>query len=135
MSNFKSIVGLCNPNASEVRISCPCGHVSMGATFAIASAAHEAHAFTCAHPVASLTLTDKERVALTNMGRSGYGNPMWDWCATGGIVTRAGAGGVIASLSRKGLVCCSGYGDEATIEITPAGLAIMTENGIAHDFD
>jgi hypothetical protein len=26
-------------------------------------------------------------------------------------------------------------GDDATIEITPAGLAIMTAHGIAHDFD
>lgn len=71
-------------------------------------------------------LTDLESAALHNLATCGYGDepgdPVWAFCATGGIVTAAKAGGVVASLVRKGLVACEGHGDEATITVTAAGL-------------
>jgi hypothetical protein len=75
------------------------------------------------------SLTDLERAALRNLATCGYGDkpgdPVWDWCATGGIVTKSKAGGVVASLQRKGFVVCDGSGEDATITVTPAGLAVM----------
>lgn len=73
-----------------------------------------------------MTITDMERAALHNLSTCGYGDkpgdPVWAFCATGGIVTPAQAGGVVASLQRKGLVICDGRGEEATITVTAAGL-------------
>lgn len=70
-------------------------------------------------------LTALETAALKNLATSDYGNPTWQWCATGGIVTKSAAGGVVSSLVKKGLVVCQGRGDDATITITAAGLAAV----------
>lgn len=71
-------------------------------------------------------MTDLECAALTNLLTSGYADgeepTVWDWCATGGIVTAAKVGGVIASLVKKGFVGCQGRGDDATITITVTGM-------------
>ena len=74
-------------------------------------------------------LTDLEKAALHNLATCGYGDkpgdPVWAFCATGGVVTAARAGGVVASLQRKGLVTCDGRGDDATITVTPDGIAAV----------
>lgn len=71
-------------------------------------------------------LTDLETAALHNLTHSDYEGPaVWSFCATGGIVTESKVGGVVASLAKKGLVICCGRGDDATIEVTAAGLAAI----------
>lgn len=73
-------------------------------------------------------LTPLELAALHNLMNSDYGNPCWDWCATGGLVTKKNVGGVVASLSKKDLVTCDGEGQDATIFVTPAGQAAYEES-------
>ena len=72
-------------------------------------------------------LTALEVLALTNMLTSDYGDgdtrTVWDFCATGGALTKKSVGGVVASLQRKGFVVCSGRGQDATITITAIGAA------------
>lgn len=74
-----------------------------------------------------MSLTELERAALRNLATCGYGDkpgdPVWAFCATGGIVSARQAGGVVASLQSKGLVRCDGIGAEATITVTAAGIA------------
>lgn len=38
-----ALVGLCDPEATEIAIHCACGRVDYGSTFASANRAHEAH--------------------------------------------------------------------------------------------
>lgn len=61
------------------------------------------------------------------------GHYVWAWCVDGAGLGR-GAGGVVASLKRKGLVDCSGFGKEAATAVTAAGLAAYLEHG-AEDAD
>lgn len=72
-------------------------------------------------------LTNLEYVALHNLLSSGYGDgptpTVWAFCATGGVVTKTAASGVVASLSKKKLVMCDGSGSEATITVTAKGAA------------
>lgn len=79
-----------------------------------------------------MRLTDLERAALNNLVTSEYGEgrtpTVWKFCATGGIVTEAKAGGVVASLVKKGLVACHGRGSEATITVTEAGARALEES-------
>ena len=44
--------------------------------------------------------------------------------------SRSSLPGVVASLQRKGLVCCSGKGKEATIEFTALGIKVAKEGNL-----
>lgn len=68
--------------------------------------------------IMTTNLTDLETAAIANLKNSGFDGPAyWDWCATGGIVTKQNVGGVVASLQKKGIVVCEGRGQDATITI------------------
>jgi len=71
-----------------------------------------------------MNLTNLEYAALHNLLNSDYDGPaVWAWCAVGGSVTNGNVGGVVSSLSKKGLVFCEGRGRDAIIGVTDAGRA------------
>ncbi len=74
-------------------------------------------------------LTNLEAAVLTNLVNSDFGENgvgVWAFEAAGGIVSKKSVAGVVASLSKKGLVICEYYDQDDIISITPAGHAALT---------
>lgn len=65
------------------------------------------------------TLTTLETALLANLKGSGFDGPTyWSNCgAVGGLITRKNVAGVVSSLAKKGVVTCSGSGDDMTITV------------------
>jgi beta-phosphoglucomutase-like phosphatase (HAD superfamily) len=75
-------------------------------------------------------VTPKEASVLEAIATSEYRNssleePVW----TFDLFSGPGAGGVVASLKKKGLIVCSGSGtSEACASLTPAGISTLPQS-------
>ena len=74
-----------------------------------------------------MTLTDKELQVLQGIVDSEYQDeedpchcPVWAWSATGNL--GKSAGGVVASLVKKGFVVSDDYDGEDVLTLLPAGM-------------
>lgn len=80
-----------------------------------------------------MNLTANEIKALRGIANSDFmdgppeaGKAIWSWSGNPFDSARTFSG-VVASLSKKGLVVCYGEGEDACIELTEAGLAAYRE--------
>lgn len=83
-----------------------------------------------------MKLTSNEVMMLANIARNEMNqggeptDPVWadslDKGPHGEFIPRAGFGGIISSLVKKGLVCSWGSGRDAVVQLTDAGAEVVS---------
>jgi hypothetical protein len=80
----------------------------------------------------AMKLTQKEKRMIVNVGGNEFtsepGDSVWADCLSNGpygeFVPKTSFGGIISSLSRKGMILSCGSGRNATVQLTKLGLEV-----------
>ena len=82
--------------------------------------------------MSNITANEKKVLLSIRNGHYSNGDPLaaiWSWSindsSTPSGLPKRSLSGVVSSLKKKGLVECSGYGEEACVGLTPEGLKVV----------